>query len=191
MSNPEKIARVRVALKDLEPEIWRRVDVPLGQNLKGLHDVIQAVFGWQDQHLFEFQIAGKRYGIPNPEWDEERKVLQAKSIRLADVISKGINRFSYTYDFGDNWEHTIAIEAVADGDPAIKYPHFVDGARRGPPEDVGGLPGFFDFVEAVLDPRHPEHRNLLKWYGGPYVPDDIGLLDIRRRLGAIARSRHS
>jgi hypothetical protein len=191
VSSPEKIARVRIALKDIEPEIWRRVEMPLGMNLKGLHDVIQAVFGWQDYHLFEFQIDEKRYGTPSPEWGDERKVLQAKTVRLADLVSKGIDRFDYIYDFGDNWEHAIAIEAVADADPAVKYPCFIDGARRGPPEDVGGFPGFFDFVEAMVNPRHSEHRNLLKWYGGPYDPDDMGLLDLRLRLGVIAKRRQA
>lgn len=191
MSSPEKSALVRIALKDIEPEIWRRVEVPLGMNLKGLHDVIQAVFGWQDYHLFEFQVGEKRYGVPSPEWGDERKVLQAKATKLADLMSKGIDRFDYTYDFGDNWEHAIAIEAVADADPAVKYPRFVAGARRAPPEDVGGFPGFFDFVEAMVNPRHPEHRNLLKWYGGPYDPDNMGLLDLRLRLGAIAKRRHA
>lgn len=191
MSDAEKIARVRIALKDIEPEIWRRVEVPLGMSLKGLHDVIQAILGWQDYHLFEFQVGEKRYGTPSPEWGDERKVLHAKSVTLVDLVSKGIDRLDYTYDFGDNWEHAIAIEAVVDADPAVKYPRFVDGARRGPPEDVGGLPGFFDFIEAMLNPRHPEHRNLLRWYGGPYDPNDMNIPDLRQRLGAIAKRRHA
>ena len=191
MSSPEKIARVRVALKDIEPEIWRRVEMPLGMNLKGLHDVIQAVFGWQDYHLFEFQIDEKRYGTPSPEWGDERKVLQAKTVTLTDLVSKGIDRFDYTYDFGDNWEHAIAIEAVADAEPAVKYPRFVDGARRGPPEDVGGFPGYVVFLDAIADKRHPEHRNLLKCYGGPYDPDDLNLFELRLRLGQIAKRRHA
>jgi hypothetical protein len=85
-------------------------------------------------------------------------VLQAKSVRLAALVSKGIDRFDYIYDFGDNWEHAIAIEAVTDADPTVMYPRFLDGARRGPPEDVGGVPGFFEFIEAVANPRHPEDR---------------------------------
>lgn len=185
----EQIARVRIGLNDIEPEIWRLVEVPLGTHLKGLHDVIQAAMGWQDYHLFEFRIGDKRYGIPEGDWDGE--VLQAKSMTLATLVSKGIDRFDYVYDFGDNWEHTIAIESVADADPTVKYPRFVDGKRRGPPEDVGGPPGFFDFLEALANPRHSEHRRLVEWYGGPYDADDLDLLNLRLRIGALAKRRHA
>lgn len=189
MSAPEQIARIRVSLKFIEPEIWRLVDVPLATHLKGLHDVIQAAMGWQDYHLFDFQIGDKHYGIPEGKWD--REFLQARSIKLAAVIAKGIRRFDYVYDFGDDWEHTVVIESVFDADPALKYPRFVDGARRAPPEDVGGPPGFFDFLEAMANPRHSEHRHLVEWYGRPFDPNDLDLLVIRLRIGALAKRRHA
>jgi hypothetical protein len=191
MSLPEKIARIRISLLDIEPEIWRVVEVPLGMNLRGLHDVIQAVFGWQDCHLFEFRIGEEYYGLPEPDEDLDREVLHAKLMKLDRLAAKGIDRFAYLYDFGDGWEHSIAIEAVADGDPAIKYPRFLDGARRGPPEDVGGVPGYYRFLKATADTRHRDHRELLEWYGGPYDPDDIDLSELRLRLGAIAKRRHA
>lgn len=189
MSAPEQIARIRISLSDIEPEIWRLVDVPLGTNLKGLHDVIQAAMGWQDCHVFEFRVGDKRYGIPEGDWDGE--AVQAKSVKLAALVSKGVKRLEYVYDFGDDWEHTIAIESIADADPALKYPRFVAGARRGPPEDVGGLPGFLEFLEAMADPKHAEHGNLVEWHGGPYDPEDMNLVELRWRLGAIAKRRHA
>lgn len=191
MSSSEQIAHIRISLKDIEPEIWRLVEVPLGMHLKGLHDIIQAVMGWRDYHLFEFRIGEKCYGIPNPDWDLDRKVLQAKGVRLAALVSQGVERFDYVYDFGDNWEHAIGIESVAEADPALKYPRFVAGARRGPPEDVGGPPGFFDFLEAVANPHHSEHLQMITWYGGPYDPDDLDLFKLRLRLGMIAKRRHA
>lgn len=189
MTAPEQIARVRISLNHIEPEIWRLVDVPLGSHLKGLHDVIQAAMGWQDYHLFEFQIGDKRYGIPEGKWD--RDVRQAKSIKLAAVVSKGVQRFDYVYDFGDEWQHAIAIQSIIDADPALKYPRFVTGARRAPPEDVGGPPGFFDFLEAMANPEHSEHRHLVEWYGRPFAPDDLDLFQLRLRLGALAKRRHA
>lgn len=189
MTAPEQIARIRISLNHIEPEIWRLVEVPLGTHLKGLHDVIQAAMGWQDYHLFEFRVGDKRYGIPEGDWDGE--VLQAKSIKLAVLMSKGVSRFDYVYDFGDDWEHTIAIESIIDADPTLKYPRFVAGARRGPPEDVGGPPGFFDFLEAIANPKHSEHRHLVEWYGGPFDPNDFDLPDLRRRVDAIARRHHA
>ena len=89
VTGTEQLARVRISLKGIEPEIWRRVDVPLGMSLKGLHDVIQAVMGWRDYHLFEFQIGQKLYGLPDPPDDYGRKVLHAKLAKLEAVIAKG------------------------------------------------------------------------------------------------------
>lgn len=191
MSSPEQIARVRISLKEIEPEIWRLVAVPLGLNLKGLHDVIQAVFGWQDYHLFEFQVGEKLYGLPDPPEDYGRKVMHAKLVKLEALVGKGIRSFDYVYDFGDDWEHRVQIEGIEPADPALKYPRFISGARRGPPEDVGSVPGYYDFLEAVSNPRHREHRRLVEWYGGPYDPDDIDLTALRFRLGHIAKRRHA
>ncbi len=188
--NAEPIARVRINLAHITPEVWRRVEVPLGLNLKGLHDVIQAAFGWLDYHLFEFQIGATRFGIPDADWDDD-KVRQAKSIKLAALVANGIDRFGYLYDFGDHWEHVVVIETTAIGDPELTYPRFVDGARRCPPEDVGSVSGFFEFLEAILDPRHDEHPRMLEWYGGPYDPNDIGLPDIHRRIAVLAKRRRT
>jgi hypothetical protein len=148
--------------------------------------------GWQDYHLFEFRIGEKLYGIPPPEWEDfGHRVWQARTLKLETLVAKGADRFEYTYDFGDNWEHTIAIEDVIDGDSAVKYPRFVAGERRGPPEDVGGIPGFYEFLEAATHEHHHEHKRMLTWYGGPYDPDDIDLLTLRLRLGNIAKRRNA
>jgi hypothetical protein len=92
---------------------------------------------------------------------------------------------------GDDWRHTITIEAIETADPSQKYPRFVDGARRGPPEDVGGIPGYYEFLNAMAKPRHREHRRMIEWYGGRYDPDDIDALHLRLRLGVIAKRRHA
>ena len=116
----------------------------------------------------------KVYGEPHP--DDvmyDRKVYQAKSIRLQTLADRGIGRFVYAYDFGDNWQHDVIIEGLRDGAADIDYPAFVDGARLGPPEDVGGAYGFMDFPESVLDPAHEEHARMLEWYGSPFDPEDI------------------
>ena len=187
----EMVARVRITLKDIEPEIWRRVAVPLDISLKGLHDVIQAVMAWQDYHLFEFRISDRVYGTPDPEWVSDRKVYQARLARLETFVAQGVTAFDYVYDMGDNWEHVITIEAVEAGDDAQKYPLFIEGARRAPPEDVGSVPGYYEFLEAVTTPRHRERKRMLEWHGRLYDPDEIDALIIRLRLGDIARRRHT
>ena len=181
---------IRIELQEIKPRIWRRVDVPVSTTLLALHDIIQVTLAWQDTHLFEFQIGDKVYGEPSPD-DEmyERKVYQAKSLRLGTVIDRGVDRFLYAYDFGDDWRHDVIVEKVFDGAENIDYPAFVDGGRRAPPEDVGGASGFMDFLEAVLNPAHEDHANYLRWYGGPFVPDDIAEKRIRMVLSMFADRR--
>lgn len=189
MTTSERIARLHIQLDDIEPAIWRRVEVPHIMHLKGLHDVIQAVMLFEDSHLFEFRVGDRRYAVPDPEWDLERRTYAARNLRIGALIAKGITTFSYTYDFGDNWQHTITIEEVGDADPAAEYPRFIEGARRAPPDDVGGTMGFETFLEAMADPRHEEHRSVVRWYGQHFDPDDIGLEAITERLGKLAQRR--
>ena len=186
----EPVARIRIELRDLEPKIWRRVDVPLSSTLAALHDIIQVLFHWQDYHLYEFVVGGRVYGVPSDE-DEfyDRKVYKAAAIRLKTVIERGVDRFLYVYDFGDNWRHDVIVEEVRDGDEDTEYPAFVDGARRAPPEDVGSTDGFMEFLEAVLDVGHAEHARMLEWCGGAFDPDDIDERWIRSVLKMYAARR--
>jgi hypothetical protein len=187
MSRQDQIARLRISLEESQPEIWRRVEVPLSASLKALHDVIQAAMGWEDAHLWEFEAAGRVYGTPDPAWG--RDISSAKSTKLGSLIEAGVREFTYVYDIGDNWQHTIAVEAVEAVDSEQVYPCFVDGERRCPPEDVGGIGGYYAFVEAMSDPADDEHEQMLDWYGEAYDPDDLGLNLIRQRIGALARRR--
>jgi hypothetical protein len=187
MTSQDQIARLRISLEESEPEIWRRVEVPLSASLKALHDVIQAAMGWEDAHLWEFEAAGRVYGTPDPGWD--RDISSAKSTRLGSLIEAGVREFTYVYDMGDNWQHRIAVEAIEAADPEQLYPRFIDGERRCPPEDVGGIDGFYGFVEAMSDPAHEEHEQVLDWYGEAYDPDDLDLSIIRQRVAALARRR--
>ncbi len=90
---------------------------------------------------------------------------------------------------GDNWEHAITVEDIHSGDPDTKYPHFIEGAHRAPPEDVGGVPGFENFLDAMTDPKHEEHDELRQWYGAQYNPDEIDEKIIKRRVASIALRR--
>lgn len=189
MPQTDRIARIRIDLDDITPAIWRRVEVPLTTSLLDLHEIIQAVMLFDNTHLFQFDVGTQRYAIPNPEWEDLRQTADAASTNLATLVDGGIRTFSYTYDFGDNWQHTINIETIAAADPGLDYPRFIDGERHAPPEDVGGIPGFAQFLAAMANPRHPERKRLLRWYGRAFNPDDIGLPDITDRIGKIARRR--
>lgn len=189
--NGEPIARLRIELLDITPRIWRRVELPLDLTLKGVHDVIQAAMGWQDYHLYAFHVGDTTYGEPMTSAFDGHRTLSARTARLRTLLNRGVERFAYVYDFGDDWEHLITVEAVEEGASGVAYPRFVDGARRGPPEDVGGPPGYQEFLKAASNPRHRRHKQVVAWYGGPYDPDDIGDLAIRARIGQIAKRRRA
>jgi len=188
----ETVARLHIALADTDPVIWRRVDVPVDANLKMLHDVIQGAMGWLDYHLWEFEAGDRRYGVPDPDWEDD-SLLAAKNSKLKTLLDRDIRQFLYTYDMGDNWEHIVTVEAVRDGEPGTKYPRYVEGERRAPPEDCGGTPGFEAFLEAIADPKHPEHEEVTEWYQGchgmAFDPAAIDEREAKFRIGTIAKRR--
>ena len=186
----EIIARLRISLNDIEPEIWRTVEMPVAGSLKMLHDVIPAAMGWQDYHLWHFEVGDRCYGMPNPHWSD-RNLAAARNVKLATLIDHDVRQLTYTYDMGDDWHHTIVVEAVGPVAHDTKYPRFVTGKRRRPPEDVGGFPGFELFLEAMSNTSHEAHGQLRQWYGGPFDPDDIDELAAKRAVAAIAIRRHA
>lgn len=188
----ETIARLRITLSDTDPVIWRTIDMPIEASLKMVHDIIQAAMGWQDYHLWEFEAEDRRYGLPDPERPDET-LSAAKNVKLTTLIDRGVRQVDYTYDMGDNWHHTVVIEATEPGKPDTKYPRYIDGARRGPPEDCGGTPGFENFLDAISNSKHPDHAELTEWYanshGGKYQPSTIDELVTKLRIGDIAKRR--
>lgn len=163
---PRQILQLRISLVDVTPPVWRRVLVPGGFTLDRLHRVIQYAMGWQDCHLHSFEVDGVQYGVPDP--DDELPVADELDARLDQVAGKG-GRLSYTYDFGDWWEHEILIEDVSEADPDdAGYPRCVDGAGACPPEDVGGPRGYAEFLAALGDPTHPRHVSMRSWLGRPF-----------------------
>ena len=105
------------------------------------------------------------------------------------MVGRGVADFEYTYDFGDNWQHRVVIEHVGVADPDVDYPHYLGGERTAPPEDVGGPPGFFDFVKAMANSRHPSHKDVIRWYGRPFNPRDFGESAVATTVRDIAAKR--
>lgn len=185
-----EIATLRIELKDSDPPIWRVVEVPTSITLKVLHDIVQAAMGWLDYHLWELVIDGQTYGLPmEDDWGTAPRKVAART-RLRDVLAPGTTRIDYTYDFGDNWEHSLIVSNVRSGDPASAYPRFIEGERDCPPEDCGGIPGFYEMLEARADPNHPDHAEITEWLD-EYDPDDLDVFPIQVALGRIAARRNA
>ena len=181
---PAPVLQLRIELDDIEPLIWRRVLVPANVTLGRLHRVIQAAMGWTDSHLHEFVIDGQHYG--NPDLDDDMLPYQVIAETRARLLSalNGRRRFDYLYDFGDSWEHLIRVEKTLAPVP-MKHPMCVAGAQACPPEDVGGYPGYAEFMLIMGDPAHPEHGEMLDWYGGAFDPSAFDVDQANRMLAHI------
>jgi len=157
--------------------------------LPKLHRVIQVVMGWEDCHLHEFQVAGRRYEIPDPEnFGQSIKTFDERRVKLSTIVREVGTEFNYLYDFGDGWEHDLLLEAILPESTGVQYPRCTDGARSGLPEDVGGVTGYEEYLRALADPSHERHEEMLAWRG-PFDAERFDIKAINRRLTRLFRVR--
>ena len=144
--------------------------------------------GWQDYHLHEFEIGGRRYGEPDDEaLPGDEPTFNESNVKLGALIERGVKRFRYVYDFGDGWEHEIVVEKMEPLDPEQPYPSLVTGKRACPPEDCGGVHGYLRLLRILADPRHEEHVELREWAGEGFDPERLDLDAIRSDLRRLVR----
>lgn len=187
---------VHVVLVNITPQIWRRLVVPLDTTLAQLHHVLQAAMGWTDSHLHEFDIGGLRYGdvdlLNADRFADDAQAFDAAEVRLRDFSRMPGTAFTYVYDFGDNWRHTITLEKLVAVTPAPKSATCIDGARCCPPEDVGGSTGYAEFLRILLHPEPEEideQRQLKRWSGGRFDPERFDLAKTDKKVRAALRRR--
>ena len=185
-----EICTLRIELCDSDPLIWRQLEVPTSITLKVLHDVIQATMGWLDYHLWEFTVGQRRFGLPMDEdWGTEPRIDVAK-VRLREVLTPRKTTISYVYDFGDDWEHRLILTNIRQEEPGVGYPRYIAGEGNAPPEDCGGIPGFYEKLDIAADPNHPENAEIREWLDD-YDPNLIDELQIKISLGRIAKRRNA
>lgn len=164
-TNADTIYRMRIDLRGIKPPIWRRIEVP-DCSLAELHYAVQAAMGWGNCHLHEFVINQDRYSIPDPFGDcDVDGAVDSSDVWLSDVIIGKGAKFTYTYDFGDSWNHTIKVEAVGPAESSVAYPRCVTGKRNCPPDDCGGVWGYEELLDILADPAHPEYEERIDWCG--------------------------
>jgi hypothetical protein len=178
--------QLRIELKHVEPLIWRRVLVPENVTLARLHAILLGAMGWGGGHLHEFRIARCRYGIPDEEdWQEGDPLFDERRFRLKGLVESGARRFTYLYDFGDGWEHSVKIEDLVPPSSNDALIRCIACENAGPPEDVGGPDGYAEFLTAINNPAHEEHASMLRWVGGPFDPAAFAIADANERLPTI------
>jgi hypothetical protein len=187
---PDDVFQLRVSLIDSEPVIWRRILVDQDVLLPRLHKILQAVMGWTDSHLHQFTVAGVRFAEPNDEFSPGP--IDYRRIALNQILPARGATCVYEYDFGDSWEHLIEVEDELARDVVSgPLPTCLDGARGCPPEDCGGTHGYDLLIQAIADPRHPEHDEYLAWAGGEFDPEAFDVNAVNKLLAASARPRRA
>jgi hypothetical protein len=170
----DTVYQFKITLLESHPPVWRRIQVQ-DCTLDKLHEHIQTAMGWTNSHLHHFRIGEQLYGDPDlmQENYEEMEYKDSTTTKISDLLPKTGKRFrfQYEYDFGDSWHHEVLFERVVQPDPTVKCPLCLEGARACPPEDCGGIWGYPDFVEAIQNPDHKRHEELLEWVGGSFHPE--------------------
>jgi hypothetical protein len=191
MLMPDKrndVFRLRVSLRDIEPPIWRLIDVPGSYTFWDLHVAIQDAMGWLDYHLHSFKPYPRTgpavsIGIPDEEFADG--TLPGWKVSMSEYLVGPGDALEYEYDFGDSWFHKVELAEIRAREPGIKYPLCVDGARACPPEDCGGAPGYYELLAVLANPLHAGHEDMVEWLKGhaknyhPYDPDDFDRAAVR------------
>ena len=170
----ERRYQFKITLQRSQPPIWRRIQVK-DCSLDKLHEHIQTALGWTNSHLNHFFVGEQRYGDPDlmKETFEDMGYEDSTSQKLSVFLPKSGKRFrfDYEYDFGDSWNHEIIFEGCVRAEKSVRYPLCLEGERACPPEDVGGIGGYGEFLIAIADPREERHEEFLQWIGGKFDPN--------------------
>jgi len=183
-ANFDVICQFKITLLESNPPVWRRIQVQ-DCTLDKLHEHIQTAMGWTNSHLHQFDIKGERYGDPELLDDgfEDFECVDSTVTMVSDILPKTGKRlaFRYEYDFGDGWEHEVLYEGSPPLEKGKKYPLCLEGERACPPEDVGGVWGYAEYLEALADPKHERHDDFMEW-SGPFDPDDFDPKNATREM---------
>jgi len=172
--------QLKVSLKGLRPPVWRRLLVPSSIYLSDLHDVFQIAMGWTDSHLHLFNCGRVSFGQPDPDFADG--VADESGVRLEAVLAEEGESLVYEYDFGDGWEHKVTLEKVLPYERGAANARCIGGRRSCPPEDVGGIYGYADFLEAYVDPKHPRHQEMVLWAGPDFDADRFDMEEVNDEL---------
>lgn len=180
------VYQLHIKILGSNPEIWRRVIVPVNFSFAMLHSIIQSSFSWENEHLHMFVLPivaedgqeDRLHFEPQNEYGENVFMgsLDEEEHYIKDYLNVG-DQFRYDYDFGDDWQHQILVEGLLIKQKKQKYPVCVDGENHAPFEDIGGVPGFTQAIKILAEPTHPEHKELKSWLKASYGAVKINKFD--------------
>ncbi|MBX3640628.1 MAG: plasmid pRiA4b ORF-3 family protein [Nitrosomonas sp.] len=174
------VYQLKVTLKYFRPPIWRRFLIASSANLSEVHITLQIVMGWTNSHLHGFIFGNEQYGEPDQEFFDTIK--DESKFRLDQLLRHENEKLIYNYDYGDSWEHEVLLEKILPFKHDMTLPQCIKGKRACPPEDIGGIPGYALFLEAINDPSHPEHEEMHEWINGDFDAEHFDIHAINSML---------
>ncbi len=174
------IYQLKITLLGSEPPTWRRILVEDDVTLHRLHGILNRAMGWENCHLYQFVIDRVMYSVPEPDLMEDME--NAQKVHLNDLELGPRRKFIYRYDFGDGWEHEVLVEKVLLAAEGQKVPSCIAGANACPPEDCGGIGGYYGILEALGSPKHPNHEEMKEWVGDDFDSKHFDLARTNARL---------
>ncbi len=189
-----KLLTFRVDLHGAQPPIWRRIRVRNDISFIDLHHVLQATFNWYGGHLWVFEIFGEEIGSGEGDFDnfwgtdEDDEDSHDEGEHGSVDTALGIyalhpgDAFTYTYDFGDDWEHRLKLEKVEPAPATAPPAELLKAVRAAPPEDCGGIWVYQDLAKAITKPKHADHEWASKVLGDDFDAEAVNEELIRIRL---------
>ena len=185
-----RVYEFKISLVGIRPQIWRAIQIPETYSFWDLHVAIQDAMGWEDEHLHKFEVteplAGFKVNIGIPshmlgfqdsEYDEN--LLPEYEEKIADYFSMENRSAVYIYDFGDTWVHKILFRKILQRKEGVEYPVCVGGRRACPPEDCGGVWGYYEMLEIIKNPGDERYEEMMKWLGGKFDPEYFNIKEVK------------
>ncbi|MGD0077352.1 MAG: plasmid pRiA4b ORF-3 family protein [Sedimentisphaerales bacterium] len=197
---PTQIHELKITLCGSKPPIWRRFAVPSNMRLSDLHYLIQIIMGWDNSHLHQFIASDrsrKEYrSLGKKGWTHLERRLSDPRFELEDTENENKvtltelapalkDKFIYEYDFGDSWEHLIEVVKISPPADKVKYPVCLAGEFACPPDDCGGIWGYYGKLEILKDPKHDDYEDTIEWMGDDFDPERFNLEAINAELAQL------
>jgi hypothetical protein len=181
MAAKAKIYQLKITLTDSSPVIWRRINVPSNITLALLHDIVQVAMGWQNQHMYAFDYEEASFGEVFPE--DDNGMYPADKVKLNELLKTVRDKLNYVYDMGDNWEHTLVLEKILPSEG--KTPVCTHASGACPPEDCGGISGYYNVRQVLGNPQDPDHARIKAELGGKFDPNFVDTAAINKKLASL------
>ncbi len=191
----DSIYQIKCKLLHTRPAVFRTVFVDSNITFYELHHILQLSMGWGNYHLFSFRYHDYWLELPNVEDETYNgfsrfQKIDPRTIALKEFFIYPKSKIIYTYDFGDNWEHEVQLQKILTPDATISLPYCLKGKYACPPEDCGSIPGYYNIIEIMKNPKHREYKEFVEWLGEPFDMEDFDINVVNEDLKDLKKYIH-